>query len=154
MNRTDQRNDTLKASLCMVAMALFITGCSSMQPDAHMAAFSTQMTGSNHVPAVATPATGVAYAALDKNTLLLRWKVSFSGLSGPAIAAHFHGPAAIGANANATLAFKLPVKSPVDGRATLTPAQAADLLSGKWYVSIETSAHPRGEIRGQMMLRE
>jgi hypothetical protein len=60
----------------------------------------------------------------------------------------------IGANANATLAFKLPVKSPVDGRATLTPAQAADLLSGKWYVSIETSAHPRGEIRGQMMLRE
>jgi hypothetical protein len=154
MNSTDQRNHTWKASLCIAAMALFMTGCSSLQPDAHMAAFSTQLTGSNHVPPVATPATGVAYAALDKNTLLLRWKVSFSGLSGPATAAHFHGPTVIGANASATLAFKLPVKSPVDGRATLTPAQAADLLSGKWYLSIETAAHPHGEIRGQMMLRE
>ncbi|MDO9197071.1 CHRD domain-containing protein, partial [Rhodoferax sp.] len=46
------------------------------------------------------------------------------------------------------------VKSPLAGQATLTPAQAADLLAGKWYASIHTPAHPAGEIRGQMILRE
>ncbi len=140
--------------LSIVTVVISLTGCGALQPDAYMAAFSTQMTGLNQVPPVATPATGVAYAVLNKNTLLLRWKASFSGLSGPATAGHFHGPAMIGANANSTLALKVPVRSPLEGQATLTPAQAAAILGGKWYLNIETAAHPRGEIRGQMILRE
>jgi hypothetical protein len=131
-----------------------MAGCSVLPPDAHLAAFSTQLTGLNHVPPVATQATGRVDAVLNKNTRLLRWKISFRSLSGPATAGHFHGPAVIGANANAALPFKGPVKSPLEGQATLTPAQAADLLAGKWYVSIHTDAHPAGEIRGQMILRE
>lgn len=133
---------------------LIMAGCSAIPPDAHMAAFSTQMTGQNQVPIVATPATGRLVAALDKNTLLFRWKLTYSGLSGPATAAHFHGPASIGANARITLAFTGPVKSPYEGRAILTAAQAADLLEGKWYASIHTPGHPSGEIRGQLTLRE
>lgn len=133
---------------------LAMAGCSAIPPDAHMAAFSTQMTGQNQVPPVATPATGRLVAALDKNTLLFRWKLSYSGLSGPATAAHFHGPASIAANAKISLAFAGPVKSPYEGRATLTAAQAADLLDGKWYASIHTPGHPSGEIRGQLNLRE
>ena len=140
--------------LTTTAMAFAITGCSVLQPNAHLAAFSTQMTGLNQVPSVATPATGRVDAVLDKNNRLFRWKMSFTGLSGPATAGHFHGPAGIGANASIALPFKGPVKSPLEGRATLTPAQAADLLAGKWYVSIHTEAHPGGEIRGQMILRE
>ena len=34
--------------------------------------------------------------------------------------------------------------------ATITPAQAADLVEGKWYVNLHTAAHPGGEIRGQV----
>ena len=120
-----------------------------------MAAFRTQMTGLNQVPRVATPGTGQLAAVLDKNTLLLRWKLlSLSGLSGPATAGHFHGPAAIGSNANIALPFKGQIKSPSEGQATLTPTQATDLLAGKWYVNVHTAAHPAGEIRGQMILRE
>lgn len=144
----------MRSALASSAMVFAMAGCSVLQPDAHLAAFSTQMTGLNQVPPVATSATGRVVAVLDKNTQLLRWKASFTGLSGPATAGYFHGPAVIGANASSTLAFKGPVRSPFEGRATLTPAQAADLLSGKWYVSILTAAHPGGEIRGQMMLRE
>lgn len=144
----------VRTVLATTTLVFAMVGCSVLAPDAHLAAFSTQMTGLNLVPPVATPATGRVHAVLDKNTLLLRWKLSFSGLSGPATAGHFHGPAAIGANANIALPFKGPVKSPLQGQATLTPTQAADLLAGKWYVNIQTAAHPGGEIRGQVILRE
>jgi hypothetical protein len=146
----------LRAILATTGLAFALSGCNVLKPDpnAHLAAFSTQMTGMNEVPPVATAATGRVDAVLDKNTRLLRWKMSFTGLSGPATAGHFHGPAAIGANAGVTLPLKNPVKSPLEGRATLTPAQAADLLTGKWYANIHSAAHPGGEIRGQMILRE
>jgi hypothetical protein len=40
--------------------------------------------------------------------------------------------------------------SPAEGSATLTDAQASDLLAGKLYVNIHTAANPGGEIRGQV----
>jgi hypothetical protein len=142
------------SSLAGVAVALAVVGCSTLDPDAHMAAFSTQLKGANQVPPVATAAAGQLYVALDKNTLLLRWKLAFSGLSGPVTKAYFHGQAPIGANSNSTVSIDGPIKSPLEGRATLTAAQTTELLSGQWYVSLQTKAHPKGEIRGQMILRE
>ncbi len=144
----------VRAVLVAMATAVAVAGCSVLQPDAHLAAFSTQMTGMNQVPPVRTLATGRVDAVLDKNTLLFRWKLSYTGLTGPATAGHFHGPAAIGANAGVALPLGGTPRSPMEGRATLTPAQATDLLAGKWYANIHTAAHPGGEIRGQMILRE
>lgn len=143
-------------ALTGLVLALALAGCSVAPPDpnAHLATFSTQMTGMNEVPPVATAATGRVDAVLNKNTRLFRWKMSFAGLSGPATAGHFHGPALIGANARVALPLNTPVSSPQEGHATLTPAQAADLLAGKWYANIHTAAHPAGEIRGQMILRD
>ena len=40
--------------------------------------------------------------------------------------------------------------SPATGSATLTDAQAADLMAGRWYVNIHTAANRGGEIRGQV----
>ena len=40
--------------------------------------------------------------------------------------------------------------SPIEGSATLTDAQAADLQGGKWYVNVHTAGHKSGEIRGQV----
>ncbi|MEI8029791.1 MAG: CHRD domain-containing protein [Comamonadaceae bacterium] len=138
----------------IIAVVIALTGCSTLQPDAHLAAFSTQMTGMNQLPPVATPASGQLFAVLNKNTRLFRWKLSFTGLRGSASAGHFHGPAVVGANATSVLAFKAPVKSPLEGQATLTSVQAADLMAGKWYADIHTASHPGGEIRGQLILRE
>jgi hypothetical protein len=138
----------------IIGVAIALTGCSALQPDAHLAAFSTQIIGVNQVPPVATPASGQLFAVLNKSTRLFRWKLSFTGLRGSATGGHFHGPAVVGANATSALAFKAPVKSPFEGQATLTAVQAADLLAGKWYVDIHTANHPGGEIRGQLILRE
>ena len=125
--------------------------------ESRLAAFSTVMAGMNQVPPLpksVTVATGRVDAVLDKNTGLLRWKLSYRGLTGAAIAGHFHGPATVSTSAGVALAFKGAVTSPMDGQATLTPEQMTDLLAGRWYVNIHTLAFPGGEIRGQMILRE
>jgi len=144
----------VRSVLVTTALSFAMAGCGVLQPNAHLAAFSTQMTGMNEVPSVATVATGQVEAVLDKNTRLLRWKMSFTGLSGPATAAHFHGPAIIGANAGVAVPIQDPITSPLEGQAMLTPVQADDLLSGKWYANVHSKAYPGGEIRGQMILRE
>lgn len=140
--------------LVPVALLLGLTGCSVMQPDPHLAAFTTQLTGMNEVPPVGTPATGRVDAVLDKNTGLFRWRLTFSGLGGSVTAAHFHGPATTDSNAAPSLPMTPPLQSGSQGRAALTAAQAADLLAGRWYANIHTARHPGGEIRGQMRLIE
>ena len=57
----------------------------------------------------------------------MTWKLTYSGLSGPATAAHFHGPAEAGKNAGVAVPIPNAGTSPVEGSATLTDAQAADL---------------------------
>ena len=139
--------------------AVAITGCDMMPqavppaPDANLVTFTTQLRAANEVPPNASPASGTVDAVFNKDTSQLRWKVSFTGLSGPATAAHFHGPAAVGTNAGVVLPWAQPITSPMEGRATLSPTQAADLLAGRWYANIHTAAHPGGEVRGQMALR-
>jgi hypothetical protein len=41
----------------------------------------------------------------------------------------------------------------MEGQATLTEAQVADLLAGNWYVNVHTAANKGGEIRGQLAPR-
>jgi|SRR5947209_3773523 len=108
-----------------------------------------ELKGSNEVPPNASPGSGNAEAAFDTDTKVLSYTVTFSNLSGPALGAHFHGPSDAGKNAGIALPFKS-VQSPIQGTATLTEAQAADLLAGKWYANVHTAANPGGELRGQM----
>lgn len=85
----------------------------------------------------------------DPGTHVLTYNVTYEGLSGPAAAAHIHGPAGPGENAPPVIPFAN-AASPITGTATLTDAQAADLAAGKWYVNVHTAANRGGEIRGQI----
>jgi len=102
-------------------------------------------------PGVSSSGKGAATASLDTNTKTLTWTVDYSGLSGPATAAHIHGPADPGANAGIVVPFSGNLASPIKGSATLTDAQIAQLGAGKWYVNIHTEANKPGEIRGQLV---
>lgn len=143
--------------LFAVAAAAAITGCSMMNgmkpTSSSMVALTTQMRAANEVPANASMGTGQVDAVFNKDTNLLRWKVSYMNLTGAATAGHFHGPAAVGANAGVVLPWQGPMANPLEGSATLTAPQAADLLAGRWYANIHTAANPGGEIRGQMTVR-
>jgi CHRD domain-containing protein len=104
----------------------------------------------SEVPPNASAATGTADIDFDPATKKLTWKLTYSGLSGPATAAHFHGPAEVGKNASVAVPITNAGSSPVEGSATLTDAQAADMMAGKCYVNVHTAANPGGEIRGQV----
>lgn len=106
--------------------------------------------GKSEVPPNTSSATGTADLDYDAASKKLSWTVTYSGLSGPATAAHFHGPAEAGKNAGVAVPIPNAASSPVKGEATLTDAQAADLLGGKYYINIHTAANPGGEIRGQV----
>ena len=111
--------------------------------------FTASLSGSQEVPANGAMGKGTVAATLDTGTKTLSYDITFSGLTGPAMAAHFHGPAAPGANAPPVVPIAHPV-SPASGKATLTDAQVADLEAGKWYFNLHTAANPGGEIRGQL----
>ena len=143
------------AAITLVAAGVVVarSGCGSMMPRSNQVALSTQLRAGNEVPPNASTASGSVDAAFNKDTNLLRWKVTYSGLSGPATAAHFHGPAGVGVNAGVAIGWANPITNGMEGSATLTAAQAADLMAGKWYANIHTAANPGGEIRGQMTAR-
>jgi hypothetical protein len=112
--------------------------------------FHATLNGASEVPPNMEKGSGTAMATLDTATKAFTYTVTYSGLSGPATAAHFHGPALPGANAGPTIPLANPT-SPIKGTATLTDAQIADLRAGKWYVNVHSMAHPGGELRGQVM---
>ena len=139
-----------KLAVCL-ALGLFSGAALVALPAvAETVSLKADLKASNEVPPNASTATGQAEATFDTATRSLTWTVTYSGLSGAAAGAHFHGPGEAGKNAGIVLPFQSPT-SPIKGTQTLTEPQAADLLAGKWYVHIHTAANPGGEIRGQMM---
>ena len=116
-----------------------------------LAAFSARLSGGQAVPPSASAGRGELVAVLNRNTGLLQWKLSFSGLSGPVRGANFHSPGMAGEVAQPVLSLGRSVLSPSEGRAMLSARQRADLLAGQWYINLRTARYPDGEIRGQLI---
>jgi hypothetical protein len=137
-----------------LALTLMTAGCQQRIDDAttRRVEFKARLAGASEVPATASAGEGEFEATYNPSNRELDWRLRFHGLSGIVTAAHFHGPAAPGANA--------PVVVPINstfvgtwqrGEVKLTDAQAADLLTGRWYVNVHTDKFPAGEIRGQVV---
>lgn len=99
-------------------------------------------------------ATGIATVDLNSLQTMITVNLSFSGLEGPATAAHIHGPALPGANAG--ILFPLTgVPSAISGSIptqsfAITSTDLGYLESGLLYVNVHTGVFPAGEIRGQL----
>ncbi|WP_284944063.1 CHRD domain-containing protein [Acidisoma cladoniae] len=104
------------------------------------------------IPEQGAPPTGLGavVATYDAATLTLSWHITYSGLTGPLVAAHFHGPATPGMDAPPVIPIPPPYLNPLDGSAKLTLDQVSQLLGGLYYVNLHTAAYPNGEIRGQV----
>ncbi|MGI0015969.1 MAG: CHRD domain-containing protein, partial [Nitrososphaera sp.] len=141
--------------LSIILGMFFLIGIisSNMKPaNADISSCNASLDASQEVPAVNSDGTGSATMTFDSSTNQLSWSIQFSGLSGPATAAHFHGPALGGANAGVQVNIGdiSGLDSPMNGSAVLTPEQASSLLDGRIYINIHTGSNPNGEIRGQV----
>jgi hypothetical protein len=113
--------------------------------------YQASLNGASETPPNPSLGTGTATAVLDVPSKTFRWTVRYSGLSGAATMAHFHGPAAPGVAAGVQIPLTGDLTSPTNGQATLTDSQIADLQAGLWYVNVHTAQYPKGEIRGQVI---
>jgi hypothetical protein len=152
MHRTFARRSILQFGIGGAAGAALLA---SARPSyAAPVAFKADLKGSTEVPPNQATGTGSVTASYDPATKTLTWSGTYAGLTGDPTAAHLHGPAEPGKNAGVAVWISTkgaPFPSPFQGTATLTDAQADDLLAGLWYVNIHTAAAPGGELRGQLV---
>ncbi len=111
--------------------------------------YKADLNGPSENPPTASKGVGGVEADYDAATKTLSWSGTYSDLTGPEIAAHFHGPAAAGANAGVLVPVDARA-SPFMGSATLTDEQAKDFADGLVYFNIHTAQNKGGEIRGQL----
>ncbi|MDO8483863.1 MAG: CHRD domain-containing protein, partial [Candidatus Limnocylindrales bacterium] len=148
-----------RLALIVAALALLAVPGTTSAVDPTQPAYGGPLTGAQEVPAVATTATGQGTAVISADGSTITYLLTYSGLSGPAIGAHFHTGAA-GVVGGIILPFVLG-PSPMSGTLTaadLTPsgsvttfAQAVDAIrAGTSYFNVHTPANKGGEIRGQI----
>ena len=135
-----------------IALAAALTlGCVAGAAAAEVK-YSARLDSSAETPPNTSGATGRVEATYDDSTRTLSWTATYSGLTGPATAAHFHGPAPTGKAAGVMVPVGGSLDSPIHGSAVLTPEQVVDLAEGQVYFNIHTAANKGGEIRGQMIM--
>lgn len=137
----------LTAALILVAGAVARTNAARVQ-------ISTAMTAAQEVPAPrgeVAEARGAFAGTLTRSGTgaALRWTLSFSGLTGPGIAAHIH-TGARGVAGPVSVPLCGPCESGASGTANVDATVLAAILTGRTYVNVHTRTNPAGEIRGQL----
>ena len=138
----------IRSALSGAAFAFLIASGSPALADT--ITFKADLKGASETPPNDSAGTGTVDATYDTDSKAFAWTITYSGLSGDAAAAHFHGPAAEGVKAPPVVPIKGDLASPIKGTATLTDAQAKDLEGGLWYFNVHSAKFPDGEIRGQV----
>lgn len=115
---------------------------------------------SQEVPPTDSIAFGTGVFEYDDVTNVLSWTILFTAalFDTDEVAAHIHGPAAVGEEADVLISLGTGQlkqgTADLDAVASCTADPEAcegDLLGGLWYVNIHSSEHSEGEIRGQIL---
>ena len=119
-------------------------------PEADMA-FVADLNGMQEVPMVTTSGYGLGTFLLAKHNGVLKINATFTGLSGPITAAHFHSgaPGVSGGVVQDLDTFITgnTITGDVDPTDFLM-----DLMAGNIYLNVHTALNPNGEIRGQLLV--
>jgi len=142
----------MRAGMAALALAL-AAFAAAPSADAKTWTYSVTLNGKSETPANMTKGTGKGWVKFDDVTKEMSWNIKYMGLTGPATAAHFHGPAKPGVAAGVLVPIPKGGAdvSPIIGSATLTDDQATALNTGMMYFNVHTAANPAGEIRGQVV---
>ena len=139
-------------SSMLLAAAAFAFAAAAMPASAETVRYKATIVPSSEVPPVANSGgTGQLAATYDTASKVLSYDVTYSGLTGPATMAHFHGPAPVGKHAGVMVPINGDLASPLKGSVTLTDEQAKALTDGDMYFNFHTAANKGGEMRGQVV---
>jgi len=138
----------------LLGITLAVTVGASARSQATSMQTGTVMNAAQEVPAPTgdvSGARGAFTATVTKSEAgaTVAWQLSFSGLTGNAVAAHIH-QAATGSPGPVVLALCGPCQSPMSGTGNLTQAALDALEAGSAYVNVHTPTNGAGEIRGQL----
>lgn len=141
------------------AAALVLAGLALAVPQGDTYNLTANLRGRFEVPRPAgVPAGAVglftgSVVEQDDNRARITWRLTFSKLSGRALAAHIHvGKAGKAGGVMAALCG--PCRSGQRGTAGITHAQLRTIRAGRAYVNIHTARNQAGEIRGQLKASE
>lgn len=110
------------------------------------------MTGSESVPRVETPAYGFVRFFFDETRRNADYTVDVKGLSGSLVTGAEIRRGLPGTNGPLVKRLADGGFIVTSGRLRLTPAELQEMLSGSWYVIVRTVRYPEGEMRGQIVL--
>jgi hypothetical protein len=135
-----------------ICLGALLTGAllAATSASAEVLHFRAKLAPPSETPASEHRPEGLAELTLDTESKVLSWKVSYSGLSGPLIGAHFKAPPEPGSSTGATMPMPPPLANPVVSSARLNDIQIGDLRAGLWSVDLLTARNPSGEIRGDL----
>ena len=121
------------------------------------------MSGAQEVPATTSGALGYIDATYRKDTRVLTYRVTWTGLTGNPTSLGIYGLAPIGyintpqtnTVVQAFTTTGLTATSSYSGTVVADgfAIKEQDLLNGLYYINIKTAAWPNGEIRGQILFQ-
>jgi hypothetical protein len=116
---------------------------------------SGNASGSQMVPAVTGTGSANIAGTYNTSTNQLMYTSTWTGLTGGPNSAGFYmgatGQAGTMVGSAWTLGTNTTAAGTFSGNMTLTEAQEADLLAGRWYYTLGTTTNASGEVRGQIM---
>jgi Cu/Zn superoxide dismutase len=146
----------LAASALVAALVLggTVAGATVTRTQATMIQLSTAMNAAQEVPAPTGDVSGArgTFTATVTRTdtgATLNWQLTFTGLTGPAGAAHIHR-APQGQPGGVVVPLCGPCQSPAGGTANVDASVLDALQTGGAYVNVHTATNGPGEIRGQI----
>lgn len=137
-----------------LAVALVAAVGASARTQATTIQIRTVMNAAQEVPSptgAVSSAGGTFSATVTKSDTgaSISWQMSFTGLTGDAIAAHIH-TGAVGTPGPVVLALCGPCSTPASGTGTVPQAVVDAIQAGTAYVNVHTVTNKGGEIRGQL----
>jgi Cu/Zn superoxide dismutase len=160
--RSEREEDLVKKLVAgafagALLLALTLAGAAVARTQAASIQLSAAMVAAQEVP---TPtgdvgaARGTFTATVTKSDTgaVVAWEMTFTGLTGPAVAAHIH-KAARGVAGGVMVPLCSPCQSPASGEANVDIAGLEALQTGGAYANIHTPTNGAGEIRGQIGVR-
>lgn len=144
-----------KTPAAATGVLLALTGFALAAPEKDAFALTANMKPRFEVPepqGVPTGATGLfrgTAVELENDRVRLAWRLTFSSLSGRALAAHIHVGRA-GRAGGVMVALCGPCRNGQRGTTSVSHSQLRTIRAGRAYVNLHTARNEAGEIRGQV----